>query len=668
MPTFEIKAPNGKTYRVEGPEGSTAQQALERVQKQLSAAPAPAAATGSAALPQTPGRSPLEVEGDPGPDGRYPAGVTRRTNTPEDIANAARLRDEDTALPQSTFLPAKLLGAVEPFATLGSGIASTIVGNLYGIGKSAAQGKYGTEEGVRDAKKTADEYAARNTYQPRTDSGKSGVAGIAALAKPLEGLMGVAPVNGAMLTGAARAGVSNIRTLARANAAALGAEEAAQVAGNTGRLIDLVRKPKESTLDGVGAARSPIATQRVATADQLPVPMGGLMTKGMRSREKPQIAQEHIWAKDPELGAGLRNRTVEINQAALNNFDAFAEATGGQSVGLRPTGKVVDEYLIKRVEGAKQEIRKAYNDAAESAEGKTPADTGPLREYLKKHAAEADGPQGVPALKLARSLLDEFDPQGTGKIPLKEFNEIRERVGKISPEGSISSAYRKPLQDLVDTGVEANAGPLYRSARRSYENYLNEFKTAGAIDRLLRMKPGTKDRATALEDIVTKSTLDAPSTDAVRQVKTTLTRKQDAEGLQAWKDMQGEAARQIKERVTKASALGEDGAREVSPAALDKIIRELDADDRLNVIFSKQGAQQWRDLRDTVLDMKTVPVGTVSSSGTAEVLAGLLDTTVSAFAGAPLPIASGANFLIKRSRKKAKVKKIGEALNPDGSD
>lgn len=45
MPTFEITSPEGKKYRVEGPEGSTAEQALELLQKQVGATaakPAPA--------------------------------------------------------------------------------------------------------------------------------------------------------------------------------------------------------------------------------------------------------------------------------------------------------------------------------------------------------------------------------------------------------------------------------------------------------------------------------------------------------------------------------------------------------------------------------------------------------------------------------------------------
>lgn len=578
----------------------------------------------------------------------------RRKPTQHDVDRAREL-----AAPERTTRDDNLLGKVAgiPDAAMGvaAGIATPVVAVPGGFIQSLFNGK--------DPETNASNIAERIAYRPATGTGAQILRGIGHVAEPL-GALPFSELN--TLGRAVGSANTSVRGLAGANAAALGAEEAAQVAGaGKTSILDLVRKPKDAALAGVGAAATPAETLRVAAANQLPVPMGQLMTKGMRTRAKPDIQFEQIAAKDPELGAGLRNRTVQVNQAALDNFDAFAEGTGAQGSGLRPTGKVVDDYLIKRVTAAKESIRKAYNDAAESAEGSAPADTTALRAYLDQHRAEAAGQQGVPALKLARSLLDEFDPLGTGEIPLKEFNAIRERVGKISPEGSVSSAYRDPIQKLVDEGVEAQGGPLYRSARREYENYRKEFKNAGAIDRLLRAKPGTTDRTVALEDVVTKSTLDAPSTDAVRQVKTTLTRKQDAEGLQAWKEVQGETARQMKERVLTEAKL-ENGAREVSPAKLAKMVREMDADGRLEVIFSKNGAQQWRDLADTVSEMKTIPPGTVSSSGTAEVLAGLLDTAVSGSTGLPLPIASVLNYGVKRVKKNMKLKKIDRALNPDG--
>lgn len=613
----------------------------------------------SSARPVDTGEAPTPADIPSNAAGTMPA-PTRR-----DVENARQLGA--TVGPNRDNALGRLAGSVEPLLTIGSGLVGQVAGNATGLVKSIAAGKLGTQEGVRMAKGDAERVAADMTYQPRTDSGAAGLRGLATLAAPLEGLQGIAPGDAALLGNVVRSSGGALRNLATVNAAAQGADDAAMAAGaRKGGLRELIRNPDTpAPLAGVGAARSPIATQRVMQADQLPVPMGKLMTKGMRTRSKADLSQEEILAKDPDVGLGLRNRQNEINQAVLKNLDAFEEATGKSVDGLRPSGKVVDDYLIKRVGEAKSEIRKAYNDAAASVEGKAPADYAPLQKYMSQFEAEK-ATDAAPIMRTLEKKLELLDPQGTGKIPLYEYNKLREMVSR--DKNPLNAPYKKELMKFVDDAVEANGGPLYRTARRTYENYQNEFKNAAAIDRLMRTKPGTKDRATALEDMVRVSTIDAPSTEAVRQVKTTLTRKQDPQGLQAWKDVQGETARQIREKVTKISALGEDGAREVSPASLDKIIRDLDADDRLQVIFGKEGAAQWRNLRDTVLDAKTVPAGTKSSSGTAEVLAGLLDTTVSGFSGLPLPLASGLRYGVKKYKKARKLRKVNEALNPDGDN
>ena len=51
MPTFEFTSPEGKKYRVEGPEGATKEQAFGILQQQLGTAPAKAAPAPKAEVP-----------------------------------------------------------------------------------------------------------------------------------------------------------------------------------------------------------------------------------------------------------------------------------------------------------------------------------------------------------------------------------------------------------------------------------------------------------------------------------------------------------------------------------------------------------------------------------------------------------------------------------------
>lgn len=660
MPTFEIAAPDGKKYRVDGPEGSTAQQALERVKAQLGAA-ATRRPT-SADIPQA-----APVQGDPGADGRYPSGVTRRT-TQADIDNAARMRGEGT---NKDGMLGRLLGPLEAVPAIGSGLVNSVIGNLYGVGKSISDGEYGTAKGVINAKRTADEYAARNNYTPRTDTGAAATSQIGGALSKLEGLQGIAAADGVMAGRIAAANGGALRNLAGASAAAQGADDAAMLAqGAPGTLRDLIRNPATprpgpgARAGSVGAARTAEETLRAEQAAGLPVPLK--LTRGMRSRDKSQLAFENIAAKDQETGAPLRNRTVELNQAILDNFDAFTDMTGaGGTPGLREAGRVVDQALVNRVKKVKGEIRQAYDEAAAAGEMQAPAPYKGLTDYLAGKEAEIKT-NNAPMLSAVAAKLEKLDPDGTGVIPLKEFEELRKMAGRLSPPGSTSSAFVGDIKTLIDEATEGQGGVKYQQARRLYENYRREFKDAAVIDKMLRVKPGTADRAVALEDIVDHAILKAQSLDDVRKVRNTLT-KAGEEGNQAWRELQGETMRQIKERI-QTSAKNEAGAREVSPAALDKIVRELDADGRLDFVFTKKGAQQLRDLRDTVQDVKTVPVGTVSSSGTAEVLLAAMDAIVSGTSGLPLPIGTAINYGVKRSKKKKLVRRVDDAVNPDGGE
>lgn len=559
-----------------------------------------------------------------------------------------------------------VMGVPDAILSAGSSALGGIVGAVAGVGKTLVSGKYGTQEGAREGEEFGSKIAEKIARPPATQTGRKILEGLATVSEPLVALPSAEVLN---LGRAASSANASIRNLAAPSAVALDAADAATLAnGQKGTLRQLVTPPKPA-MAGVGAAATSDVAQRAARMEQLPVPLKP--TKGMLTRDPAQIQFERETAKNPELGGELRNRTVDLNQGILQNFDAFADMTGAEGTGLKATGKVVTDALIAKVARAKQEIRAAYNAAADSAEGATPANYKALADFVEKHAAEAET-GNAPVLNAVRRSLERLDPEGTGTIPLRDYNEIREMVGRVSKDGTPNAAYRAPLQQLVDTAVEENGGPAYRQARRMYENYMNEFKNAGAVDRLLRTKPGTKDRAVAFEDVVDRSVLgEAANSDDVRNVKRALTAyPKDApaelvqQGQQAWKELQGETIRQIKEKIQGTSIDGA-GNRPVLASELDKIVRRLDADGRLELIFGKKGAEQLRDLNDGVREIKTIPPeAAVNHSNTAAVVLAALDTMVSGATGMPLPIASGLRYGRQAYKRRQTLRRVNDALNP----
>jgi hypothetical protein len=568
---------------------------------------------------------------------------------------------EDNALGVAMGVPDAILSA-------GSSALGGIVGAVAGVGKTLVSGKYGTQQGAREGEEFGSRIAEKIARPPATQTGRKILEGLATVTEPLVALPSAEVLQ---LGRAASSANTAIRGLAAPSAAALDAADAATLANGTrGTLRDLVRAPQQSPMAGVGAAAVDDATVRAQRMSQLPVPLKP--TKGMLTRDAAQIQFERETAKNPELGTALRNRTVELNQGILQNFDAFADMTGAEGGGLKATGKVVTDALVAKVARAKDEIRAAYNAAADSAEGAAPANYKALADFVEKHAAEADT-GNAPVLNAVRKSLERLDPEGTGVIPLRDYNEIREMVGRISKDGTPNAAYRAPLQQIVDAAVEENGGPAYRQARRMYENYMNEFKNAGAVDRLIRTKPGTKDRAVAFEDVVDRAVLgETASADDVRNVKRALTAyPKDApaelvqQGQQAWKELQGETIRQIKEKIQGTSIDGA-GNRPVLANELDKIVRRLDADGRLDLVFGKKGAEQLRDLNDGVREIKTIPPeAAVNHSNTAAVVLAALDTMLSGATGMPLPVGTAMRYVKQSRARKATLKRVDDALNPN---
>lgn len=84
-------------------------------------------------------------------------------------------------------IPRALYGPVEAATTIGTGLASGLAGTLYGAAKHyGEQPGSGAGRGPLAAEKEAQEFQQKYTYEPRTESGKQIVGGIAKGAQALE--------------------------------------------------------------------------------------------------------------------------------------------------------------------------------------------------------------------------------------------------------------------------------------------------------------------------------------------------------------------------------------------------------------------------------------------------------------------------------------------------
>jgi hypothetical protein len=544
MPTFKFTSPEGKAYTIKGPEGATQEQAFAILQQQLAAAPA------AAPNPQLAGVPGYDAQGRP-EAARAPAQEERPTNG-VDVAMGRK------GLPGDVF--DKVLGAVEVPTAMVSGIAGGVVGALAGAGKAIIGGKFGTQQGANEGEQFGSKVAEALTYQPRTQTGAK-LSQLAGQALQDSGVAGLALPELNAAANAAGNATRAVRGAAAATAATQGAADAAAVATKGPSLRDLVRAPQQ--LDGVGAARASEAAQRAARAQALPVPIK--YTKGQLTRDRAQVSFEREVAKQKE-GEKLASHYEDQNAQFMQNLDAGVDMAGAQSTSRRAVGKSVVSALEAKDTAKQAEIRSLYDQARTAGEMQQPVDVSGLVDWIAKNKGKDKLAPIISTIenelkqnaKVEGGGLDNLTLTPKPKrtvMTLEASEDLRQAINKLAEPGTPNVVFGKDAKALIDAAQEGKGGDLFKQARRAYENYSNEFKNRDVVARLMRTKPGTKDRAVGLEDVADRSIISpAATTDDVRHLFRVLEAHPAgtdpaivAAGQQAAKDLRGSVIEHIKD-------------------------------------------------------------------------------------------------------------------------
>jgi len=565
----------------------------------------------------------------------------------------------------------KAVGAGEAALTTGTGVVGgtlgMIGGTLKGLAEQILAGNFGTPQAANLVEQAAASGARALTYEPRTAEGQRMVEeNVAPVAQALLPLAGLAPQLG--MVGELSAPARNVAGAAVARAVQRVETMAEGVSTLPRRAMEAVRKsetPTPGTYGSVGAAGTDMATQRVALASELPVPIR--LTKGQATRDPAQLKFETETSKLPEQGTALRQRIVEQNQGILNNFDAWIDQTGAQAPTLRAAGMAVDSALMKQAAADKAAIRAAYKAAEQAGEMEAPLTLDSVVQHLNESAPDT---ATAPLLDVARrralqlGLAVEQDGQLVPQaVPLKIAETFRQAISRATDFEPTNVRQSTILRGLVDEATAGKGGDLYRSARATRQRFAQNYEDRAVIAKLVNNKRGSADRQVAFEDVFDHSILKG-SLDDVRNVRRVLHRS-GPEGEQAWRELQGQTATWIRDQTFGNVATDAAGNRVASAAAMDKAIRALDVDGRLDFIFGKKGAQQMRDLRDLAQYVKTVPpeAGANTSNTAATLLTAFADITFSGLTGTPAPITTATRLAARSIKDRNLRKRIEDALN-----
>lgn len=564
-------------------------------------------------------------------------------------------------------LAQRAVGAGEALLATGTGLVGGALGMVGGTaGATAASildGSFGTPEALRMIEESAAAGAQKLTYAPRTQQGQEQTAVVGDAMQqliPIAGLGGMTAQLGAAARPVAVAAADAAR--AAPSAVARGAEAVSAA----------VRRPGEppaaspGTFGSVGAAGTDMAAQRLANAEQLPVPIR--LTRGQATREQAQLRFETETAKDPAQGGRLRARSDEQNAALQQNFEALIDETGARATTPIEAGRAVDQALVSGAAKRKAEYRVKYQQAEKAGEMEAPVQLDSVVQHLVESAPDA---ATAPLLNVARARAVQLGiavDDGAGgltaqPVPLKTVERFRQAINRATDYEATNVRQSAIIKGLVDDATEGLGGNLYKEARKARQRYAQLFEDNAIVRDLLATRRGTSDRTVALENVFKRTILNGDR-ESVGKLRRTLHVAAGEEGAQAWKELQGATMRHLLDEATSNVATDQAGRTVFSAAKLDRAVKALDSNGRLDFVLTKRGAQTVRDLNDIAKVVMTAPPGTVNTSNTASVLlAALAEVGVSgSMTGLPVPVLSGLRLIVNNIKDRRIQRRVSEAL------
>lgn len=572
----------------------------------------------------------------------------------------------------------RAIGAGEAALSTATGMTGGAVGGAVGLGRGLVQaiqdGTFGTSQAADMVARSIEDGAAALTYQPRTATGQDYTEAVGQVMQAALPAMPVA--HGMMPPGAAapaRAAAVDAARAVPGAVADVGRAAVKKVGEPVGWVRDMVfdrpaERPTAGTFGSAGAAGADVAAQRVATAEQLPVPIK--LTKGQATRDFEAQRFEGETAKDGTNGAPLRDRFAEQNQQLAQNFEAMIDGTGAMATNAIETGRAVDSGIRTAAAKQKARYRTLYKEAEKAKELDDPVSVEPLARFLSENESLnqgnlAGGSLGLLQRELVRLGGAEMrDGQLIpGELSLRNVELLRRQMNNAidsAPDNATNMRAGVQAKEVIDQITEGMGGDLYKEARLARRRYAQLFENNGITSQLLRNKRGSADRQVALEDVFRKTVLNGSRED-LHILHRSLRATGGEEGRQAWKELQGATVRHLLDESTKGVGTDVAGNPIFSAAKLNNAVRAMEADGKLELLLGKKGAQTIRDLNEISKVVKTQPPGAINSSNTAGViLAALAEAgATGSMTGLPVPVLS----TLKAAAKFAKDRKVAQRVN-----
>lgn len=579
----------------------------------------------------------------------------------------------------------RLVGGAEAGLSLLTAIPGAPLGAIQGLGTGLAReilsGQFGTPQADKRIEQAVTQGMGRFIYAPRLAAGQEALETVASVAQNLPPVLPQIAAPGMAIQAATQQAPLVAATAGRVAAAAAPAVRAtvqapARAVRTAGRAVGVL-PPESADMDAVGrtasvlqrgsagAAGVPMASERVARAEMMPVPFTGpsALTAGQASRNFAQLQFEKESAKLGDVGAPLRERVETQTANMIRNFDALIDMPNPVAADPRAMGMGVDRALVNRVEVQRRKVSDAYKKARTEGAMLDAVELDPLAKQLATMQPLEGLNPTIPAIKAEAIRLGAFVPDEAGNltprpITLDTSELLRQFVNQNTDwTDSRAATHSRAINAAIDSATEGKGGEAYRAARKLRERFANEFENVGLTAKLLGTKRGTDERQVAFGDVFDKVVMTAP-VEEMNKLRSTLLRA-GPEGQQAWSDLKAGGIRFIKDKSLSSSQRDSAGNPLLSPRDLQNVVAEFDKQGKLEALYGKRQAQVLRDLAELSSDIYTAPPGAINTSNTASALQVAMDSLVTFGAtGVPAPAITAlreANKYVKNRKTKARI-------------
>jgi ribosome-associated translation inhibitor RaiA len=398
----------------------------------------------------------------------------------------------------------------------------------------------------------------------------------------------------------------------------------------------------------------------------MPVPFEGPtgLTKGQATRDFAELQFEKETAKLAEIGEPLRERVQAQSARFIDNFDALIDLSVPIEREVRGIGLAVDKAVTNKAEIQRKKIQKLYQQADDLGDTAELVEMRPLVGAIEDLArfegvAANVKPIRQEAIRLGAVALDEDGILVAQQMSIKDAELLRQFVNQATDWTDKRQALMaRKINSAVDNSTEGLGGAIYKKARKERQRYANEFENVGLTAKLLANKGKTSERAIAFEDVFNKIIILSPVEEMNKMRRTLL--KAGPDGKQAWADLKAQGIAYIKDKSLSLSQRDAAGNPALSPDKLQKVIKTLDDDGKLESLYGKKISQKLRDLAELATEIYTAPQGAVNYSNTASAITNAVDTVLT-YGISGMPIAGRAVLkesldYIKNRKLKARIR------------